>query len=287
MQPIHPAVRRMRHDATADPEAFWGRAAAQLPWLRPWDRVFEHEYPTFRWFVGGQTNLAYNALDHHIQRGWGGHVALIAFNERGARRVLSYAMLLHEVERAAAALRGMGIAKGDRITIYMPTCAEAIILMLATVRIGAIHSVVFAGFGAGALADRINASGSRLVFTADITYRKGKDVPIKGLVDSALDLVCPTVEAVVVLKRGSDAPFKDGRDIAWDAFRARGEGHDSGYIALESNEPVFILATSGTTTKPKLAVHKHGGYQVQIHSMASWMFGLRETDVWWSMSDIG
>jgi acetyl-CoA synthetase len=287
MQPIHPTVRRMREDASSDPDAFWGRAAAQLPWLRPWERVFEHEYPTFRWFVGGQTNLAYSALDHHVRRGWGGHAALVTFNERGARRVLTYAMLLHEVERAAAALRGMGIGKGDRITIYMPTCAEAIILMLATVRIGAIHSVVFAGFGAGALADRINASGSRLVFTADITYRKGKDVPLKGLVDAALELGCPAVEGVVVLVRGDDGALREGRDIAWEDFLARGEGHDGGYVALESNEPAFILATSGTTARPKLAVHKSGGYQVHIHSMASWVFGLRETDVWWSMSDIG
>jgi acetyl-CoA synthetase len=287
MQPISPVVRRMRHDAAGDPDSFWGHAATQLPWLRPWDRVFEHQYPTFRWFVGGHTNLAYSALDHHVRRGWGGHAALVAFDERGGRRVLTYAMLLHEVERAAAALRGMGIDKGDRVTIYMPTCAEAIILMLATVRIGAIHSVVFAGFGAGALADRINASGSRLVFTADVAFRKGKDVPIKALVDAALNLGCPTVEGVVTLLRGDDSCLRAGRDIPWGEFLARGAGHSGDFVAMEANEPAFILATSGTTARPKLAVHKHGGYQVHIHSMASWMFGLRETDVWWSMSDIG
>ena len=133
-----------------------------------------------------QTNLAYNALDYHVKRGWGGHTALIYFNERGERRIFTYAQLLYEVERVAAALRGMGINKGDRLTIYMPTCPEAIILMLATVRIGAIHSVVFAGFGAKALGDRIQASGSRLVFTADVTYRKGKDTRLKEIVDEAL-----------------------------------------------------------------------------------------------------
>ena len=197
MQPVNPIVRRWRQDATDDPDAFWGRAAEQLPWLRKWDKVFEWEYPTFRWFVGGQTNLSYSALDHHVERGWGGHAALIYFTERGERRVYTYAMLLNEVERVAAALRGMGIQKGDRLTIYMPTCPEAIILMLATVRVGAIHSVVFAGFGASALADRVKASGSRLVFTADKTYRKGKDVPLKGLVDSAMALGCDQVEHVV------------------------------------------------------------------------------------------
>jgi acetyl-CoA synthetase len=288
MQPINPIVRRWRQDATENPDKFWARAAEQLPWFRTWDRVFEWQRPTFSWFLGGQTNMAYNALDHHVKRGWGGHTALIYFNERGERSVFTYAMLLHQVERAAAALRGMGMQKGDRLTIYMPTCPEAIILMLATVRIGAIHSVVFAGFGSGALADRIKASGSRLVFTADLTYRKGKDVPLKGLVDSAMDLGCDDVEHVVVLKRGAgDVAMQAGRDIGWDEFLGRGAGQDGGYVAVESNEPAFILATSGTTAKPKLAVHKHGGYQVHIHSMGSWVFGLRETDIWWSTSDIG
>jgi acetyl-CoA synthetase len=288
MQPVNPIVRRWRQDATENPDQFWARAAEQLPWFRTWDRVFEWQRPTFRWFLGGQTNLAYNALDQHVRRGWGSHTALIYFNERSEPRVYTYAMLLHEVERTAAALRGMGLQRGDRLTSYMPTCPEAIILMLATVRIGAIHSVVFAGFGSGALADRVKASGSRLVFTADLTYRKGKDVPLKGLVDAAMDLDCDAVEHVVILKRGAgDVAMRAGRDISWDEFLARGEGQDGNYIAVESNEPAFILATSGTTAKPKLAIHKHGGYQVHIHSMGSWVFGLRETDVWWSTSDIG
>src|SRR5437762_4867586 len=201
IQPVNPIVRRWRQDATENPDEFWARAAEQLPWFRKWDRVFEWEYPTLRWFAGAQTNLAYNALDHHVARGWGGHTALIYINERGERRLYTYAQLRREVERAAAALRGMGIRKGDRLTIYMPTCPEAIMLMLATVRIGAIHSVVFAGFGAGALADRIRASGSKLVFTADLTFRKGRDVPLKGIVDQAVELAGETVEHVVVLYR--------------------------------------------------------------------------------------
>jgi len=288
MQPINPIVRRWRQEATERPDEFWARAAEQLPWFRRWDRVLEWERPTFRWFTGAQTNVAYNALDHHVRRGWGGHTALIYFNERGERRLYTYTMLLREVERVAAALRGLGIQKGDRLTIYMPTCPEAIILMLATIRIGAIHSVVFAGFGAGALADRINASGSRLVFTADKTFRKGKDVPLKGLVDSALALGCDGVEHVVMLQRGGvDAPLFAPRDLTWDEFLAHGKDQDGGYVAVESNEPAFILATSGTTARPKLAVHKQGGYQVHIHSMGSWVFGMRETDVWWATSDIG
>ncbi len=288
MQPINPIVRRWREDAAENPDQFWARAAEQLPWFRTWDQVLEWNYPTFRWFVGAQTNLSYNCLDHHVKRGWGGHAALIYVTERGEQRVFTYAMMLHQVERIAAALRGMGIKQGDRLTIYMPVCPESIMLMLATVRIGAIHSIVFAGFGAGALADRVKASGSRLVFTADKTYRKGKDVPLKGLVDSAMALGCDGVEHVIMLQRGGvDAPLQEGRDITWDEFLARGEGQDGGYVAVESNTPAFILATSGTTAKPKLSIHKHGGYQVHIHSMGSWVFGMKETDVWWATSDIG
>src|SRR5579864_4677911 len=198
---ITPVVQKWLDAGKQDPDAFWGRAAEQLPWFRKWDRVLEWNPPTFNWFVGAETNLAYNALDHHVKRGWGGHTALIYLNERGERRVYTYAHLLHEVEQVAAALRGLGINKGDRLTVYMPTCPEAIILMLATVRIGAIHSVVFAGFGAKALGDRVRASGSRLVFTADVTYRKGKDTRLKEIVDEALQGGIDCVEHVIVLKR--------------------------------------------------------------------------------------
>lgn len=288
MQLLNPVVERWVNDARQEPEAFWGRAAEELPWFRKWDRVLEWNRPTFKWFVGGKTNLAYNALDHHVKRGWGGHAALVYLNERGERRVFTYASLLAEVERAAAALRGLGIKKGDRITLYMPTCPEAIILMLATVRIGAIHSVVFAGFGSKALGDRIQASGSRLVFTADVTYRKGKETRLKEIVDDALANTETAVERVIVLKRDSaPLPIQAERDISWEEFLAHAPGHSTAYVEMEANEPAFILATSGTTAKPKLAIHTHGGYQVHIHSMGKWLFALRPTDVWWSTSDIG
>ncbi|TMB89891.1 MAG: acetate--CoA ligase [Chloroflexi bacterium] len=288
MDLISPVVHRWVQDAREDPEDFWGRAAEQLPWLRKWDRVFEWTPPTFRWFVGGQTNLAYNALDHHVKHGWGGHTALVYLNERGERRLFTYAQLLHEVERLAAALRGMGIQKGDRITIYMPTCPEAIVLMLAAVRIGAIHVVVFAGFGGQALGDRVQASGSRLVFTSDVTYRKGKNTQLKEIVDAALRMGSGSVERVVVLNRtGEPTSMQPGRDITWEEFLSHAEGQSGDYVPMESNEPAYILATSGTTAKPKLAIHTHGGYQVHIHSMGQWVFGLKPTDVWWSTSDIG
>ncbi len=288
MQIISPVVNRWLEDGLGDPEVFWGRAASDLPWLKPWDRVFEHDYPTFRWFSGGEANLAYSALDHHVAQGRGDAEALIYFNERGEEKRFTYSELLELVESIAAALRGMGVEKGDRITVYMPTCPCAIALMLATVRIGAIHSVVFAGFGEKALADRIEASGSKLVFTADITYRRGKDVPLKPIVDEAMGSAGPSVEHVIVMTRGEEpVAMTPGRDLTWDEFIARGQGNDGGYVAMEANEPAFILATSGTTAKPKLAVHTHGGYQVHITAMARWVYGLREDDVWWSGSDIG
>jgi acetyl-CoA synthetase len=283
-----PFVRKWIDDARRDPDAFWDRAARELPWFRHWDAVFDWRPPTFRWFVGARTNLAYNAVDRHVRDGWGGHAALVYFNERGDRAVYTYAQLLHEVERVAAALRGLGLARGDRLTVYMPTSLEAIVVMLATVRIGAIHSVVFAGFGAKALADRIEASGSRVVFTADVTYRKGKDVALKSIVDEALQMAGSSVERVVVLTRGSMAPaMQHGRDITWEAFLQGGQGQSSGFEEMEANEPAFVLATSGTTAKPKLAIHTHGGFQVHVFSMGRWCFGMKRTDVWWATSDIG
>jgi acetyl-CoA synthetase len=284
---VNPMVRRLQQEASEDPESFWAGVAEDLPWFRKWDQVLEWTPPTFRWFLGAETNMAWNCLDHHVNEGWGGHAALIGLNEMGERRVFTYGQLLREVERVAAALRGLGIDKGDRVTVYMPTMAEAIILMLAIVRIGAIHSVVFAGFGSGALGDRIRMSGSKAVFAADVTWRKGKAVDLKKIVDAALE-DAGDVEKVVVLQRTPEGgPMTPGRDITWEEFLAGAEGQDGGHVVMEANEPAFILATSGTTAAPKLAVHVHGGYQVGIHSTGKWVMDLDPSDVWWSTSDIG
>ncbi|HEY6506701.1 MAG TPA: acetate--CoA ligase [Vicinamibacterales bacterium] len=281
-------VREMLEEGRRDPESFWARAAGELPWFRPWDRVFEHDAPTFRWFVGGATNLAYNALDHHVAAGRGAHTAVRYLNERGDERRLTYQDLLHEVERTSGALRALGVSKGDRITVYMPTCVEALATMLAAVRIGAVHSVVFAGFGARALCERIVASGSTVVVTGDVTFRKGKDVALKSILDDALRMPGHAVRHVVVLCRATQAPaLEPGRDLTWDEFLARGAGHPTHHEVMESNEPAFILATSGTTATPKLAVHTHGGYQVHIASMGRWCFDLKASDVWWATSDVG
>jgi acetyl-CoA synthetase len=285
---VTPAVRQWIDEGLADPDAFWARAAGELPWFRRWDRVFEWTFPTFRWFIGAETNLAHNALDRHVAGGRRDHTALVYMNERGERRAFTYGELLALVESVASSLRGLGIGRGDRLTIYMPTCPEAIAVMLATVRIGAIHSVVFAGFGARALGDRIAASGSRIVVTADVTWRKGREIDLETIVDDALATAGEGVERVIVLERGTrrKSPARP-QWMTWDAFLEQGAGHPGGHDVMEANDPAFILATSGTTARPKLAVHTHGGYQVHIVSMGRWCFGLKPEDVWWATSDIG
>jgi acetyl-CoA synthetase len=284
---------RSRYDdlyrrSLSDPEGFWLEAAQRLQWTRPPERALEmREGSSFAWFGGGRTNLSVNVLDRHVAAGRGDARALIALDERGGRRAFTYAELLSQVERVAAGLRGLGIGKGDRLTIYMPTSVEAIVAMLATVRIGAIHCVVFAGFGAGALGDRIRASGSRLVLTTDLTYRKGKDIDLLSIVDDAIDSGPSDVEHVIVLRRGdSSRPPRDG-ELAWDDLVTAGDRQSGAVEDTRAEDEAFILATSGTTAKPKLAVHAHGGYGVHVAAMGDWVFGLRAGETWWSTSDIG
>ncbi len=287
---ISPTIRRARDAAREDPEAYWDEAARALPWLASWDHVLEWTPPTFRWFTGARTNLCYQALDHHIASGHGGHAALIALEESGDRRVYTYAQLLHEVERIARGLRALGVGEGDRVAVYMPTNAEAIALMLACTRIGAVHLVVFAGFGAGALSERIRMAEAKVLFASDITYRRGNHVPLTGIIHDALEGegASEVVEQVVMHRRGEgSAPVSSVPELDWNAFLAAGEGQDGGYVALDSNAPAYILATSGTTARPKLAVHRHGPYAVHVAHMARTMFDLGPQDVWWATSDIG
>jgi acetyl-CoA synthetase len=288
MDIVNPVVRRWMREGSEDFEGFWDKAARELPWLKTWDRVFDADYPSFKWFVGGQTNLSFSCVDHQVASGRAGHAAIIYANELGGRSTLTYAQLKREVEKTAAGLRGLGLGKGDRLTIYMPNCLEAVVLMLATVRIGAIHSVVFAGFSAPALADRVRASGSRAIFTADVAYRKGGVVRLKEIVDATMALGCEDVEHVVTLQREADAPALDGRlDVDWGAFIVGGRGQSGAFVPMESNDPAYILATSGTTATPKLVVHTHGGYQVGVYSQAKWCYDLKASDVWWATSDMG
>ncbi len=284
-----PQLKEMLERALKDPESFWGEAAGELHWFKRWNRVLEWNYPDFKWFVGGTTNLSYNSVDRQVlQKGKGEKPAIIwESGETGQSRVLTYTQLLDEIRRFAAALRGLGVGKGDRVTIYMPMVPEAAVAMLACTRIGAIHSVVFGGFGAGALADRIVDAGSKVVVTADLAYRRGKELKLKELVDQALK--APTqVGKVVVLNRGSkEVEMKMGRDLYWNEAVDLGKSESADFVPVESNELAFILHTSGTTAKPKGTVQPHGSYQVYIHAMGKWVYAMSDNDVWWSTSDIG
>jgi len=277
----------MMRRAIEDAEGFWGEVAEQIHWFKKWDRVLEWEYPDFRWFVGGKTNISYNCLDLHLKRDEGNRAAIIWESGEGkGTRVLTYNQLHYQVERFAASLRAMGVEKGDRVTIYMPMVPEAAIAMLATTRIGAVHSVVFGGFGYGALADRIIDADSRIVITSDVGYRRGKTVSLKDTVDKALELA-GMVDRVVVLEREGDVSMREGRDLTWDEALELGKGKDGSAVPMDSNDPVFILYTSGTMSKPKGTVQTQGPYQVWIDAMARWVYDMKPEDVWWSTSDVG
>lgn len=286
---LPPHLQSMLDRALSDPEGFWADAASELHWFKRWDRAFEWKYPDFRWFVGGKTNLSHNALDYNVlHKNRGDKPAIIWESaETGQARVLTYSQLLEEVKRFAAGLRALEVDKGDRVTICMPMIPEAAVAMLATTRIGAIHSVVFGGFGAGALAERVVDAGSKVLITSDVGFRRGKEVRLKEVVDEALQTPSQT-QKVVVFKRVSKEPqMKKGRDIYWEQALEAGKGHNTDYVPMESNELAFILHTSGTTAKPKGTVQPHGSYQVYIYSMGKWVYALSDRDVWWSTSDIG
>ncbi len=292
------AARALYEQAGQDYEGFWNNAAiaAQdyVQWFRKWDKTLVWEYPSFRWYAGGTTNICYSCLDYKIVKGFGDKRAFIAERgETGEVEAVTYNELLSLVKECAASLRAIGVEKGDRVAIYMPMSIEAAVAMLACARIGAIHMVIFAGFSSGAIADRLTLSGAEFVVTQAGDTRRGKVVPLKQTVDEALErLATPgQVKAVVVVNKGlsdvSGIPMIAGRDISWDDFIERGNGFDSGYVAMEANEPLFVLPTSGTTAKPKVVVHCHGGYQVHIYSMGKWIHGLNSDDVWFCTSDIG
>ena len=283
-----PHLKWMLKRALDDPEGFWGEVAQGLHWFKPWNKVFEWKYPFFKWFKGGVTNLSYNCVDFHVKKGKGNRAAIIwETGEKKATRVLTYNQLLFEVKRFAAALKALRVKKGDRVTIYMPMIPEGAIAMLATTRIGAIHSVVFGGFGYGALADRIVDAGSKIVVTTDVGYRRGKTVPLKGVVDQALK-EAKGVRKVIVLKREpEEPPMTPGRDIYWEEALDKGKRTNAEAVPMRSDELAFILYTSGTMAKPKGTVQPHGSYQVYIYAMGKWVYDMKETDVWWSTSDIG
>ncbi|TDE85820.1 acetate--CoA ligase [Deinococcus sp. S9] len=269
-----------------DPEGFWGDVARELVWMKPWERVLDWQEPHAQWFVGGETNVAYNALDRNVARGLGDKVAILWEGEDGEVRRYTYAELLREVKKAANVLTELGVQQGDRVTLYLPLIPEAVIAMLACARIGAVHSVVFAGFSVSALADRINNARSKLLITADAGYRRGQPVNLKANADEAAQTT-PTLEKMLVVCRANcDAPMQEGRDLWWhDALAGASDEHEA--AALDSEHPLFVLYTSGSTGKPKGVLHTTGGYMVGTYLTTQTVFDLRDNDVFWCTADVG
>ena len=275
--------------AAADPEAFWASTAEELHWFKKWDQVLdESDPPFFKWFVGGKLNITYNCIDRHLTSWRRNKAAIIWEGEPGDQAVLTYYDLWREVSKFANALKGLGVKKGDRVTLYMGMVPELAIAMLACARIGAPHSIVFGGFSAEALADRINDAQGNVLVTCDGGWRRGGIVPLKQMADEAVER-CPTIENVVVVKRiGDEAAIemKEGRDHWWhdlmDSADLRCEPEE-----MDAEDMLYILYTSGTTGKPKGIVHTTGGYSTQTYLTTKWVFDMKDDDVYWCTADIG
>ncbi|HMQ29601.1 MAG TPA: propionate--CoA ligase [Chloroflexaceae bacterium] len=274
-----------------DPEGYWGELAEELHWYKKWDRVLDDSRaPFYRWFVGGETNLCYNAVDRHALGARRGQAALIWESpETGTSRTLTFFELYREVNRLAGVFHGLGVRKGDRVIIYMPMVPEAIFAMLACARLGAIHSVVFGGFSITSLASRIDDSQAVLIVTADAGMRKGMPVPLKEIVDKAIEAAdTDSVRDVLVLDRGLvPIELKPGRDLDWaEQLEKRGMAYIEP-TPVKATDPSYILYTSGTTGKPKGVVRDTGGYMVALHASMSQIYNCGDGDVYWSTSDIG
>jgi acetyl-CoA synthetase len=277
---------RLYKEAETDPEAFWGAIASQLHWFQPWERVLDWNCPWAKWFSGGQINLSYNCLDRHVASHRRNKAAIIWEGEPGEVQTLTYQQLLIEVSKFANVLKSLGVRKGDRVAIYMGMCPALPIAMLACARIGAPHNVIFGGFSANALVDRINDSQASLVITQDGSYRRGAEVKLKPAVDEALPF-CPTVKNVVVYRRtGTPQTMYGGRDLWWHDLMANASD-ECPAEPLDAEHPLYLLYTSGTTGKPKGILHTTGGYSVGTYITAKWVFDLKDDDVYWCTADIG
>ncbi len=269
-----------------DPEGFWAGVAKDLHWFKPWDKVLEWELPWAKWFVGGKMNLSYNCLDRHVLGARSNKTAFIWEGEPGEVRRLTYAELHAEVQKFANALKSLGIKKGDRVAVYMGMTPELAIALLACARIGAVHSVIFGGFAANAIADRVNDSECVAVLTQDSSYRRGNEIQLKRTVDEAMN-ACHTVKHVVVYRRtGSPVTMVEGRDHWWHDLMAAA-APECPAEHMDSEDPLYILYTSGTTGKPKGLVHTTGGYAVQTYLTMKYIFDLRDEDIFWCTADIG
>ncbi|HEX5244363.1 MAG TPA: AMP-binding protein, partial [Tepidisphaeraceae bacterium] len=269
-----------------DPEGFWAEAARELHWFKPWTKVLQWDLPWAKWFVGGKINLCYNCVDRHALGARRDKTALIWEGEPGEIRRMTYAEMHVEVQKVASALKELGIKRGDRVAIYMGMTPELAIALLACARIGAIHSVIFGGFAANAIADRVNDAGCVAILTQDGSYRRGHEITLKKTVDEAL-AACPTIKHVVVYRRtGTEVNMAEGRDHWWHDLVA-GASPECPAEEMDAEDPLYILYTSGTTGKPKGLVHTTGGYAVQTYLTTKLVFDLREEDIYWCSADIG
>ena len=273
--------------AQADPAAFWAEyARKELHWFQPFSEPLIWNEPDAQWFVGGKTNAAYNCLDRNLEAGLGDRPAILWEGEPGDSRTLTYAQLHREVCKFANCLKQLGVGPGDVVSLYMPMVPELVVAMLACARIGAIHSVVFAGFSAEAIADRNHDASAKLQITADAGWRRGKALPLKQTVDQAL-AKSPTVEKCIVLRRvGNDVPMQAGRDFWWHELM---EAADDQCPAepMDSEAPLLILYTSGSTGKPKGILHTTAGYNLYAKKTFQWVFDHQEDDVYWCTADCG
>jgi len=276
-------------EAERDPERFWEKFARELEWIRPWDKILDWQPPHAKWFVGGKLNISVNCLDRHVRGPRRNKAALIWEGEPGDTRTLTYYDLHRDVCRFANVLKSLGIKKGDRVAIYMPLIPELAIAMLACARVGAIHSVVFGGFSAESLRDRIDDAKARLLITADGGFRRGSVVQLKQIADEAIANT-PSIENVVVIQRGGgsviDAVMKPGRDH-WYHELMKDAAFKSEPETMDAEDMLYILYTSGTTGKPKGIVHTTGGYLVGTYATTKLVFDMRDEDVYWCTADIG
>ncbi|MEE8419812.1 MAG: acetate--CoA ligase, partial [Dehalococcoidales bacterium] len=288
-QKIWPSKRyqEMHQRSMDDPEKFWGEEARKLDWYQTWDKVLDWKPPYARWFVGGKLNASYQCVDRHVKTWRKSKVAIYWEGENGDTRVLSYSTLYRDVNRFAAVLLKLGIKKGDKVALYLPMIPELPTFMLACARIGAVHTVIFSGFSAQAICDRVRDVQAKLIVTADGGYRRGKIVPLKKITDEAVGL-CPSLEKVLVVKRtGEEIPWNKARDIWLETMLDDIKEHYVAPEPVEATHPLYILYTSGTTGKPKGIVHSTGGYMVFNHSAYQWVFNIREDTVFWCTADVG
>jgi acetyl-CoA synthetase len=274
--------------AAADPQAWWSEQAEQLHWFRRWDTVLDDSNPPFyEWFTGGTLNVSYNCLDRHVLAGNGERIAIHWRGEEGQERDITYAQLLADVERLANALRDLGVAKGDVVGIYLPMIPEVVVSMLACARIGAPHNVVFGGFSAEAVRERMEFSEARVLITVDGAARKGKTAAVKDRVDEVMGDLATLERIVVVRSKGTPCAMQDGRDVYYDEILAAAEPRCEAE-PMEAEHPLFILYTSGSTAKPKGILHTTGGYLTGVSATHRYVFDLKaETDVYWCAADVG